>query len=60
MLCMHGDPPQPNTSVGDAEDSLVLGNGDAVPAFMTGFTQPDNIETAHSNARDVPARDSAR
>jgi hypothetical protein len=59
MLFMHGDPPQPNTSVGDAGNSLVLGNGDAVPAFMTGFTQPDN-EIAHSNARDVPARDSAR
>jgi len=25
MLCMHGDPPQPNTSVGDPENSLVLG-----------------------------------
>jgi hypothetical protein len=43
--------------VGDAENSLVLGNSAFVPAFMTGFIQPDNTETAHGNARGVPVRD---
>jgi hypothetical protein len=43
--------------VGDLENSLVLGNGALVPAFMTGVTQPDNIETAHGNARGVRVRD---
>jgi hypothetical protein len=43
--------------VGDLENSLVLGNGAFVPAFMTGFTQPDNIETTHGNARGVPVGD---